>query len=450
MYRRIILHAGLGKTGSTSIQETCFRNRDWLLQQGLHYPVFRNGEKHIFNHSDPITAALEIATESEGMIKRQALEREVAADPHAARNLFLSQLEQILDNPRADTLVLSGEVFSSFTKEEVEQLKVYFSARCEQLLVIAFLRSPISSFESILQQRIQGRFYSLDAVETNAGFVHAPLTRFQRLRPVFGDDVNWINYHEAITHPRGVVGSFFDALELSPECYGDIEFRDSNSRSSREAVLLMSEINRRLPPEAAAEHGVERHVQDLGPIATLPGTPFSLANLAEHEVFGKAQEDGQWLEAETGFVFPPWQPRSAGELWSTETLLLLEEAVLKLHHPKMVAVVADTLEAQAEKLADQAVGKSELLRFVAQRLRRAANRAIDPVLHSIGADYFKFAAMQIESVAPEMAMELSAVALYLRPDGQQIQESFAKYHAKLGKGRLTPYLAGVWERFKPD
>ena len=57
-FRQIILHAGLPKTGSTSIQNNCYRHRELLAEYGLEYPEFRLGERQLVNHSDPLTAIL--------------------------------------------------------------------------------------------------------------------------------------------------------------------------------------------------------------------------------------------------------------------------------------------------------------------------------------------------------------------------------------------------------
>ena len=40
-YETIILHVGLNKTGSTSIQNNCLRYRERLLQHGVDYPEFK-------------------------------------------------------------------------------------------------------------------------------------------------------------------------------------------------------------------------------------------------------------------------------------------------------------------------------------------------------------------------------------------------------------------------
>jgi hypothetical protein len=57
-YRQIVLHAGLCKTGSTSIQANCRRHRRFLHAHGLVYPQFSFGDRPFIMHSIPLTAAI--------------------------------------------------------------------------------------------------------------------------------------------------------------------------------------------------------------------------------------------------------------------------------------------------------------------------------------------------------------------------------------------------------
>lgn len=58
---KIILHVGIHKTGTTSIQKALFENRDWLADRGLLYPVSKpfNGSRphHGFAHAIAIGTA---------------------------------------------------------------------------------------------------------------------------------------------------------------------------------------------------------------------------------------------------------------------------------------------------------------------------------------------------------------------------------------------------------
>ena len=148
-YPRIVLHAGLHKTGTTSIQETCFRHRDLLQQHGIVYPVFHYRERQVINHSDPLAALVSSQPKAYGMFRRQRAED----DPSGLRKAFTEQLQALLESPQAQTLLLSAEMVADFTAEDLHTLHTTLQAHSEELQLVAYLRSPASSMAGILQQR---------------------------------------------------------------------------------------------------------------------------------------------------------------------------------------------------------------------------------------------------------------------------------------------------------
>ena len=61
---RLIVHAGIHRTGTTSIQKCLERNRDLLAKRGVHYPASQGGRHRTFMKQaiDPATAKSAIAT----------------------------------------------------------------------------------------------------------------------------------------------------------------------------------------------------------------------------------------------------------------------------------------------------------------------------------------------------------------------------------------------------
>lgn len=57
LMKKLYLHMGFHKTGTSSFQETCKKNVGFLKAQGLLYPLFNSGHigmEDISNHSIPI------------------------------------------------------------------------------------------------------------------------------------------------------------------------------------------------------------------------------------------------------------------------------------------------------------------------------------------------------------------------------------------------------------
>ena len=198
-YKEIILHAGPGKTGSTSIQKNCHKHRELLAAHGIIYPGFDLNGRHLVNHSDAITGAVCDPPTKYGMGWRQKADD----DPEGARAQLRSQWEPLLAEPRGDKLILSGENIADYSDHDMQRLKAELEPHCDSLRVLAFIRSPQSSLESILQQRVKG-----GAAVTKESILGVVKNRYVNLKRNFGDQLEVINFHEAVQHPRGLVGFY--------------------------------------------------------------------------------------------------------------------------------------------------------------------------------------------------------------------------------------------------
>ena len=70
MKRQLILYAGLHKTATTSIQETCAANLRKLRKAGLVYPMMTREGQQESNHTTPLTWAFREAPHRAGLSKQ--------------------------------------------------------------------------------------------------------------------------------------------------------------------------------------------------------------------------------------------------------------------------------------------------------------------------------------------------------------------------------------------
>ena len=423
-YRRIILHAGLHKTGSTSIQNNCFKYREMLLEHGIYYPVFSFRQRQLANHSDPITGAICAPPRLYGMPRRMQVE----TDPAPAQEAFSSQFEQVLNEPRADTLLLSAELVCDYGESDMQVLARRLSEKCDELQVIAFVRSPASSLESMLQQRnINGNLMDPRSL---LGVVSQ---RYGRLANAFPGILQIHNFHEAVVDPDGLVGYFLRAIGVPREQFGTLDFGTANERVSLEAHRLIEAINRAFPADGVAGHGIARSFLDIKPLLALPGQPFQLEAFRDSELYEQVAGEGRLLEQQLGFAFPASVHRQLQPLWQGPTLMELEAAASKLENPLFRITIADYLEGEAAILQPRDAATAAVLDFVAARVRAQGEAPPVLLLEQLGADYFKYAALQLERVSPEMALQLMSLALHLRPEAEFINERVEHYREKLAK-----------------
>ncbi|MCP5204853.1 MAG: hypothetical protein H6992_11915 [Pseudomonadales bacterium] len=421
-YHRIILHAGLHKTGTTSVQENSARHSELLLQHGIVYPVFHFRERKIVNHSDPLAGVFSSRPQAYGMARRQGVED----NPQEAIATFAAQLEEILTQPRGQTLLLSAEMVADFNSADMRQLRNRLEDSCDELRVIVYVRSPESSLASILQQRalagFAGKPQDLTDVVRN---------RFERIRGTFHDRLEAHNFHQAIHHPGGLLGHFFELCGLPPEAIEPLSFSYANSRISAEAYYLIKAINLAYPAGGERLHGVKRHYHDMRSLQALPGRTFFIDAGADPELATALAREGQWLEQELGWTFPPPATGGADAPWQLPTLLAVESAVSKLDDARLRHCATLALREEAAVLAADHAATATLLQFVAARLETLGECPPARALEGLGADYFKFAALQMERASPELAYYLMSLAGELRPDAPFIGERIRHYRDKL-------------------
>ncbi len=422
-YQTIILHAGLHKTGTTSVQMSCFRQRELLQEHGITYPVFHFRERQIFNHSDPLCGAISSLPLAYGMARRQGAQD----DPEAARAAFTGQLNAVLENPQTPTLLLSAEMVADFNTADMQALRRRLADACKQLQVIAYVRSPRSSLASILQQRALA-----GSTAVPRDLVSLVRRRYEALRHGFGELLQVHDFHRAIADEQGLVGHFFRTLGLPPEAVTTLESSHANQRISAEAYRLIRAVNQSYPPGGEEQHGIRRQYHDLRALSELPGQPFRIDPQQDPELEAALARENRQLECELGWQFPEDAAAQAEPLWQYPTLLALEAAVSKMENSALRQRAAAALEEEAALIRGQAPETAAILRFIRARLDSQGELPRELALEKLGADYFKFAALQFERASPETALYLMSLAGELRPDAAFIDERLRHYREKLG------------------
>ncbi len=142
--KKIVLHIGTEKTGTTSIQTFLSANRERLSKQGIHVPDFLGGDCHrklavmAFNEdrSDDYTVS------------------ECLVEPQARRSTLMSWREEFarkVNESREELWIVSCEHLQSrlTTTEEVERLRDILSALFDEVEVVLYVRKPIDGAISL-------------------------------------------------------------------------------------------------------------------------------------------------------------------------------------------------------------------------------------------------------------------------------------------------------------
>ncbi len=337
-YRQIILHAGLSKTGTTSIQENCEKYRALLQERGIIYPHFHFDDHSFVTHSIPFTIAITGRPGKHGLMLRERFPTNVDEVMRSCKE----QVDHVLEAAQGDTLLLSTELVEGFDEKDMASLRAYLMPRAERLRVLAYIRSPQSGLESLFQERI--KMGGLPDPWQFAGRVRQKYENLQRYLP---DVLEVRSFHDAIRHDYGLVGSFLSVVGLPDEDIASLEFVSRNERLSMEAFNLMWAINQRYPPRDQNIHQVPRRPRDLDVLGQLPGPAFHLRDFMSSELHQVCLDEAAWLEARLGFQFPDELRRENEPLWQERTLGVLEDTVRALPSQPIVRCAASFLRDQA-------------------------------------------------------------------------------------------------------
>lgn len=296
--KRVHLHVGMHKTGSTWIQKTLQANRARLAARGIGYPDM--GESHGW----PL---IHILAPRRGA-RRPRRERSPAA---VAR--YRQALREALEDPRLADVVLSGEQLSSRLSEpETAALAALTGAPGVEVRVIAYVREPVAFTASMTLQRLKAGATPAElAARPPLPAYRARLRKFIR---VFGRENVEIRIHDPARLRDGdVLADFLEAigrpgLEAELALPGYVaRNRAMSARAARWLgarnrlfALIWRDPARRPPPRLARL--LER----------LPGPPFALPEETAARLRAETAADRRWLRRMLGEApfAPPRKRRS--------------------------------------------------------------------------------------------------------------------------------------------
>lgn len=287
MSKRLILHAGMHKTGSSSIQTflntAALENATYFKWNKPNHSILfvtlfaEHPEAHWFFRQRGVSAE-EIAGERARL--REDLRRQVADSPHG---LFLFSAERIYGASHADLVAC----------------KSFFEPLFDDISVFCYVREPLSYAASMLQQRLK------------TGTLPGPralLPQFRKhigtLDRVFGaEHVVPRLYSDPRRDTGDVVADFCDWTGVRAAQPAEVSV---NRSLSAEATALLYLFRKYAGFELSSAAAVTASRKLVRALAKLPGQRIALGP----EAFGSAAIDADraWMERRMGEAFPPPPP----------------------------------------------------------------------------------------------------------------------------------------------
>ncbi len=234
MKRKLILHIGMWKTGTTTIQETLFENKELLKKEGILYPT--ELKNHIF-------IIPQVRKDAKNHVAVKSYNKGIDRLNEIGQQL----LDQIASEKNTEsTYILSSEFFMDFNSVEIENLKNIFSPYFDDFQIICYLRPPIAHYTSAVNEQVKQGHYPLDVAYDK----HCDIDEYDRLdwwAKTFGkDNLNVRIFNRNSWVNNDLIDDFFSALNLGkPD--NMVRVKNKNQTLSHIGVLIADHIAKVAP-----------------------------------------------------------------------------------------------------------------------------------------------------------------------------------------------------------
>ena len=294
---RLVLHIGMGKTGTSTLQSELAAQARMLAEHGICYPVVSRAPDH---------SALNCLVRPLDRVPRQYRTTR-RNDEDAMRRFGEETWSSILRRVRssgAEVTVLSSEHFFYLDRDEVTRLRDLLAGEFSEITVVAYVRSPPDYYVAVMQQVVRAS----DRIVSPADY-RIPLRNcLERHRGAFGDLV--VRAFDRDRLVAGDVVADFAAVGFpnGPSLRRDERRPDVNETMSAEAMCILQQFRSWRYPDRndVFDADTVRVREGLSAVAeVIPQTRARLRPTLAEIVYENHRADIEWLATEFGIELRP-------------------------------------------------------------------------------------------------------------------------------------------------
>lgn len=299
--KKLIVHVGYSKCGSTTIQDTLAANYRDLLEHGIMFPESLTAApawlRFFWEKNLPVTYP--------------------QAKVSKRFQVFSAALRDELNGSSASTVILSDEGLISLSEESMREFKEFLVSEFPnfEIHIVMIVRGPVSFFTSRCQQFISDRYFDkigiqefLDGRSVTTGESRAdtkamnPVSFYSKPISLYDEifeHVHVLQFEEAIKGSCGLTSYFLKSCGLDHP----LEDIRKNESRSRKAIELIAYINNKLPFMNRSNGTQLRRYHDLDDLYSILGDKFKLPNSLTSDIHHKTEEEVQWLKERCGIDY---------------------------------------------------------------------------------------------------------------------------------------------------
>lgn len=366
-----MLHIGDIKTASTSIQATLYHN---IIPQkySRKYHYLRSWfENHSF--------ALFISTAEFSPFKFSLAGTKYDKSRETYKDLLWNELKTCY----VETLVLSAEMMSEFTKEAHHAVKNLLmelgDPRLSTIQLVGYVRDPIASLTSAFQTYACYLHYSENDIDSSSVRLSST-SPIESMAEVFGmEQIKLHKFEDAIQHEYGPVGFFYENfLSFTREDISRLDIKKENESMSQIAVDLCCYINAAAPmyDKNHQPTGLRKRF-DLALIrTTISGPKFKLSKDNRYKHLYRCEEKVNYLKVAFGIHYSYEKMKEAidsdiepSHIPTKQNLSEIDSIFYKVH-----SVIQDCIISYLQQLTYSLDEDEELLFVVNQLIIRLTKK----------------------------------------------------------------------------
>ncbi len=340
--KRCILHLGMPKTASTSMQTTLFENRALLKRYGWEYPVFTCPQHgHTFSlHNDPLCRLFMPGHAFH--VQRPLKNGDIDLD--LQQKGLGSELADYCQN--TSMLVLSSEAL--LKPLPLSKISDFIGEQGYTIEPIIYVRSPYSYRVSIFQSLLKSSQVPSSVI---CEHLQTPVVKsaIAAAMEFFGDSVKFYPFNNLIRSNVDIVKHFLSHL-LNDNVINSIQIIQENTSPSWQATALLEYIEEKIPSYIGNIKNNKRNHDDIMPLLQIKGEKFRFNT--EHLSYFREVVDMEniWLRNNLGEEFCDVdytsQVATLPMLWTDENIHSLLRIMPELPI-NIQLLIKDYLEGQA-------------------------------------------------------------------------------------------------------
>ncbi len=304
MKKKCIVHIGMQKTGSTSIQGTLSRN---LLSETFYY--------------------LDLGYESHSiLISSIFIADTVISAKRKLEHMNASTKEKLIEKinlSKKPIMIISGEGIPQLSKNALVELKEFLYQYFEEITIFSYIRSPKSYIESLFQQRVKGGLSKFNLQKLYPDY----RKRFEKFDLVFGKkNVIFVKFDPRNFSNRNVVMDFCKYFDIEMSVENTIRNNESLSREALSLLYIYIENN---PSDKVIRNVIFENRKLVNELKSIGNTKIKFSPSLIKPILEKHKDDILWMEKRLGENLTESMNPAENDISAEEDLLSVSQETIQ-------------------------------------------------------------------------------------------------------------------------